>query len=138
LIGCKSSRFWITRSKCSDLALLRSMFPEKCLLDENLPRRLARYFSNEITVISIHDTPFRSMKNGELLRAMIKANFACLITADQNLSYQQNLDSFELSIIVIQTRDTRLPHLIARFEIIQRAISRCTPNSLVHANLISS
>ena len=113
------------------------MPPRRCLLDENLPRRLAGHFSEAYGVVSVHDTPYRSYKNGKLLRAMIDDGYDCLITADQNLAYQQNLNALSLGLLVIVTRDIRLPALVTHFAAIEQALSRLQVGQLVHVNLIT-
>jgi hypothetical protein len=42
-----------------------------------------------------------SLENGDLLRAAEEASFELLITADQNIPYQQNLAGKKLSLIVL-------------------------------------
>lgn len=48
------------------------------------------------------------MKNGELLDAAQAAGFDVLITADQNLRYQQNLSARKIAIIELPTNRLRL------------------------------
>lgn len=61
---------------------------KKILLDENLPRPLAKQFSQELEVISVHDIGWAEKKNGELIRAMLEEGFEYLMTADRNLQHQ--------------------------------------------------
>lgn len=46
--------------------------------------------------------------DGELLRAAEVAGFEAIITTDQNLRYQQNLEGRQLAILVLLTTDWRL------------------------------
>lgn len=84
---------------------------KKLLLDENLPRQLARQFSSEFEVTSVPDLGWQSKTNGELLKAMSETGFEYLITADRNLQYQQNLEKYQIKIVLLQTFDTRLKYL---------------------------
>jgi len=43
------------------------------------------------------------LSNGELISEAENGGFDLLITTDQNLRYQQNLDDRKLSILVLQT-----------------------------------
>ena len=45
-----------------------------------------------------------NLKNGDLLRAA-EGQFDVLITADQNLKYQQNLQNRRIAIVVVPTND---------------------------------
>jgi hypothetical protein len=49
-----------------------------------------------------------TLQNGELLRAVEAAGFEAIITTDQNLRYQQNLEGRRLAILVLLTTDWRL------------------------------
>ena len=51
-------------------------------------------------------------KNGELLKLMQSEGFSVLLTADQNLRYQQNLEQLEISIIVMVASSNRLQDLL--------------------------
>ena len=41
--------------------------------------------------------------NGELLKAAEEHGFAVMVTADQNLKYQQNLKGHKLALVVLST-----------------------------------
>ena len=60
------------------------------LLDEDLPRRLRRQFPGH-QVRTVQQQGWGGVGNGELLRRAADAGFEILLTADQNLMYQQNL-----------------------------------------------
>lgn len=62
---------------------------KRILLDENLPRPLARLFDPQVEVISVHDLGWAEKKNGELLRLMVENEFEFLLTADRNLQNQK-------------------------------------------------
>ena len=79
------------------------------LLDECLPRKLKRSLS-EHSVVTVPEQGWASIKNGALLR-LAEPVFDIFITADQNLQYQQNLQSSQIGIIVLVARNTRLQTL---------------------------
>jgi hypothetical protein len=49
-----------------------------------------------------------TLQNGELLGAVEAAGFEAIVTTDQNLRYQQNLEGRRLAILVLLTTDWRL------------------------------
>lgn len=72
----------------------------KLLLDENLPKRLKRDFS-EHEISTVRDKGWNSKKNGELLELMLAENFDVLLTFDQNLEHQQNFEKYPLTVFVL-------------------------------------
>lgn len=81
----------------------------KVLLDECIDRRLAK----ELLSYEVRTVPqmgWAGIKNGQLL-ALAAAEFDVFITVDRNLSFQQNLPQFNLSVIVLQAISNRLADL---------------------------
>ena len=97
---------------------------KRVLLDENLDRRLKTHFSDNFEVVAVPDLGWQSMKNGELLSAMVEAKFDYLLTADKNLRFQQNLTKFSVKVVVLQVYDTRLKFLQNLVGEIERHISK--------------
>jgi predicted nuclease of predicted toxin-antitoxin system len=95
---------------------------KRLLLDENLPRQLARQFSSGFEVTSVPDLGWQSKTNGELLSAMQDAGLEYLITADRNLRHQQNLDKYKIQVVILDTFDTRLKYLDGSVNVIEAAI----------------
>lgn len=81
----------------------------KVLLDECIDRRLAR----DITGYEVKTVPqmeWAGTKNGQLL-TLAAANFDVFITVDRNLPFQQNLEQFELAVIVLHATSNRVADL---------------------------
>ena len=76
----------------------------RLLLDESLPWRLARLMVGH-DVTPVQRMRWSGVKNGALLQAASTA-FDALITADQNLQYQQNLATLPLAVFVLVARST--------------------------------
>src|SRR6266516_3064806 len=74
------------------------------LLDENLPDRLAGDLTGH-QVVSVKQKGWQQKKNGELIRLMLAEKINVLITFDQNLPYQQNLQKLQLIVIVLIAED---------------------------------
>jgi hypothetical protein len=51
-----------------------------------------------------------TLKNGELL-ALASAQFDVFVTVDRNLSFQQDIVSFSVAVVVLQARNNRLADL---------------------------
>jgi len=71
----------------------------KVLLDECLPKKLKREIEADF-VQTVPEAGWASKKNGELLR-LAEADFDALLTNDQNMEQQQNLQKFDLAFIVL-------------------------------------
>ena len=71
------------------------------LLDKNVPVHVRRFLpQHEVRTLAAMQWPER-LKNGELLNAAEQAGFETLLTADQNIRYQQNLTGRKLALVVL-------------------------------------
>jgi rRNA-processing protein FCF1 len=61
-------------------------------------------------------------KNGQLLRLMNQEGFAVLLTTDQNLRYEQNLEQAGVTVIVLVARSNRLPDLVPLIPDVRNAL----------------
>jgi hypothetical protein len=74
----------------------------RVLLDEGVPigvRRLVVGFAVE----SVAEAGWAGLTNGELIIAAEQAGFEVMVTADQNIRYQQNLTGRRLALVVLTT-----------------------------------
>jgi hypothetical protein len=79
------------------------------LLDESLQRPLGRLLVGH-AVRTVGQAGWASFKNGVLLE-LAATDFDVLITADQNLEFQQNLDTLPLAVLVLVADSNRLEAL---------------------------
>ena len=93
----------------------------RILLDESLPRTLARHFSG-VSVETVFDCGWSGLQNGELLRRAAES-FDVFFTADQNLQYQQNLQGSGIRVIVLAAVTNRVPDLLP---LIDQALARAS------------
>jgi predicted nuclease of predicted toxin-antitoxin system len=100
----------------------------RILLDESLPRRLARAFTGH-TVSTVVEAGWSGVKNGKLL-ALAAGQFDVFVTADRNLQYQQNLAALPLAVFVLVAYDNRLPTLLPLVPELLECLARLSPNSL--------
>ena len=81
----------------------------RLLLDESLPRGLKSLLTLH-EVVPVQEQGWSGKSNGELLR-LAEREFAVLVTADQNLEYQQSLGAYRVGVIVLAAATTRLSDL---------------------------
>ena len=81
----------------------------RLLLDECVPRRLRRDFAGHI-VSTVEEAGFKGLKNGQLLSAAA-GSFDVLVTVDKNIPYQQNLHTFNISILILIAASNRYQDL---------------------------
>ena len=81
----------------------------RILLDESLPRPLERLLVGH-DVSTVADQGWTKLTNGVLL---LKAttSFDVLLTADQNIEFQQNLTTLPLAVVVLVAESNRLESL---------------------------
>ena len=73
----------------------------RILFDRNVPVGVRRFLSGH-SVQTFDETGWHAqLENGELLKAAEAAGFDVMITADQNIKHQQNLEGRRLSLVVL-------------------------------------
>ena len=105
----------------------------RILLDESLPIELASELSGH-DVISVQKMGWSGLKNGELL-ALASAQFEVMLTADQNLPHQQNLDRLPIAVIVIVAKSNRVEALRALVPGLLAALSSIHPRTLIQVGI---
>jgi hypothetical protein len=102
------------------------------LLDNNVPRGLARALTNH-TVIEARERGWATLKNGDLLTAAEEAGFEVLVTADRSIRYQQNLEGRKLAIVALgKGRWTLIRTHLAE---IVAAVNAATPASFTQVDI---
>ena len=77
----------------------------KIILDESTPRKLRLLIEGSHEVVTTWFQGWSGMKNEALLSAAEEAGFDLFITADQELSYQQNLAGRKIAVLVLSTNN---------------------------------
>ncbi len=93
----------------------------RVLLDESLPRGLARLLSDhEVTTVS--EAGWAGLQNGELLERASES-YEAFVTIDANLPYQQVLERFVIGVVLLKAPSNRLadlehlvPEILARLD----------------------
>lgn len=82
----------------------------KLLLDECIDWRLKLEIPNH-EVKSVKEMGWLGKKNGELLNLIDEQKFSAFITIDKRLEFQQNIQSLNFGIIVLDTYRSTLKEL---------------------------
>jgi hypothetical protein len=98
----------------------------RVLLDEQLPRQLAPELRDH-EVGTVQQQGWAGLGNGELLRRAAEAGFEVFLTADQNLTFQQNLARSALRVIVLVAPSNALEDLLPLVPSVLRSIMDSRP-----------
>jgi predicted nuclease of predicted toxin-antitoxin system len=82
----------------------------RVLLDENLRRKLTRFFGSDTETVTVAERGCKGLKNGELL-AVAEAEFDALVTADRRIPRQQDLSRFDLTVVILEAKSNTLEDL---------------------------
>jgi hypothetical protein len=105
----------------------------KLLLDECLDWRLRHDLPGH-EVKTVQEMSWAGVKNGKLLE-LAQTGFDAFITADRNLSFQQNLSRFSITVFVLKSRSVRTVHLKPLMRKILQLLPRETRASHYGGNL---
>ena|SRR5947207_1162738 len=93
----------------------------RILLDECVPGRLRREFPGH-DVRTVPEMGWAAKENGQLL-ALAASAFDVFITADQKLSYQQNVAKLDIAVIVLVARRTKIEFLRPLMPDVQQSLT---------------
>jgi hypothetical protein len=102
------------------------------LFDHVTPRGIARAPPDH-TVTKAKDRGWEKLTNGDLLAEAERACFDVLLTADKNMSYQQNLSRRRIAIVLLST--PQWPRVRLHLDKIAAAVDACTPGSLTEVEI---
>lgn len=103
--------------------------PKRVLLDECLPRHLKRSLAGH-EVRTVPEAGWASKENGDLL-ALAAGTYDVFVTVDRNLTFQQNLEQFQIAIIVLVARGNRLQDLMPLVPDLRSAVDTIEPGQVV-------
>lgn len=83
----------------------------KILLDECVTKRLKDHLK-EYEVLTVSELSLSGIKNGKLMTFCVENDFDILLTIDKNLMFQQNLDQYPLTIIILNCRTSKIEELV--------------------------
>ncbi|HTQ39567.1 MAG TPA: DUF5615 family PIN-like protein [Pirellulales bacterium] len=102
----------------------------RVLLDECVPRRLAVHLVGH-EVHTVPEMGWTGKKNGELLELMSNQGMEIFLTTDQNLRYQQNLQTAGVAIVVLAAVSNRLADLIPLVPATLNALTTIKPGEIL-------
>jgi hypothetical protein len=98
----------------------------RILFDKNVPKQLRRSLS-EHQVETAAQLGWGQLKNGILLKTAEAAGFDVMVTADQNIKYQQNLTERKIALVVLGSN--RWPYVKQHLPEITAAVNAARTNS---------
>ncbi|WP_221390627.1 DUF5615 family PIN-like protein [Dyadobacter sp. NIV53] len=84
----------------------------KILLDECFTKRLKNHLM-EFEVSTVRELGLSGTKNGKLMTFCVENNFDILLTIDKNLMFQQNLEKYPVTIVVLNSFTSKIEELIS-------------------------
>jgi len=81
-------------------------------------------------VRTVTQMAWTSLTNGELLR-QAAAQFDAVLTADQNIEFQQNLKTLPIAVVVLVSASNRLESLEPLVPDVLKVLSTLQPRTLV-------
>jgi predicted nuclease of predicted toxin-antitoxin system len=82
----------------------------KILLDECVTKKLKQHLM-EFEVKTVVEMNWSGFKNGNLLSVATEEKFDVLLTIDKNLQYQQNMNKYDISVVVLDVEKSKIENL---------------------------
>ena len=105
----------------------------RVLLDECIDWRLSRDIVGH-DVTTAHEMSWASIKNGELL-ALAAQHFDVFVTVDRNLSFQQNLTSIPIAVVILHAKTNRLADLLRLVPALLSVLESVKPGTATHVEI---
>ena len=86
----------------------------KVLLDECVTKRIKPHLSHlkDFEFYTVVEMGWSGVKNGKLMSLCIIHQFDMILTIDKNIMFQQNLEKYPITIIVLNSLSSKLEELI--------------------------
>lgn len=98
----------------------------RIFFDHNIPRKPRRTLKGHFVAIAA-EMGWDTLENGDLLRAVEDAGFEVFVTADKDLSYQQNPSGRKLALVVLSTNNWKI--IQRNTAVVVSAVNAATPGS---------
>ncbi len=83
----------------------------KILLDECVTKRLKNHLQ-EFEVFTVRELKLSGVKNGMLMNYCVENNFDILLTIDKHLMFQQYLEKYPVTIVVLNSLTSKIEELV--------------------------
>ena len=101
----------------------------RVLLDECVPRKLRSELPGH-DVKTVAEMGWAGTKNGALLRRAA-TEFDVLLTVDQGIPYQQNIEALSLALIIIRAPSNDINDLRPKMSEVSRVLATIQPGQVV-------
>ena len=102
----------------------------RVLIDECIDERLRHEFPNHNCQTARY-AKLAGLKNGRLLSAAEAAGFDVIITVDQGIPYQQNMEARRIGVLILRATTNRLRDLRKLVSPAQGALNSIRPGEVV-------
>lgn len=106
----------------------------RVLLDENVDRRIKRFFDARHEVFTVADKGWTGKKNGELL-GLAQREFDAFVTTDRGIPHQQDIARLDLTVIILEARSTTIEDLTPLMQRVNAALERPDPGTAVSVSV---
>jgi hypothetical protein len=106
--------------------MLQDISLRRILFDKNVPYSLRRYLEG-YQVRTAEDEGWGQTSNGELIGIAEETGYQIMLTCDQNIQYQQNLEGRIISMVVLGSNIW--PAIQPKIAEIVAAVQRASPGS---------
>jgi len=79
----------------------------KILLDECVTKKLKRHLT-KFEIVTVVEMNWSGLKNGKLLSVAVADEFDILLTIDKNLEHQQNINNYEIAVVVFDAEKSKI------------------------------
>ena len=100
------------------------------LIDECLPKKLKQELHRH-TVFTVQEKGWSGLENGDLLR-VAENEFDVWVTADKSIEYQQNLNLFDIAVVVLVASRNRLDALLPLMPQLHEVLQVIQPHQIVY------
>ena len=102
----------------------------RILLDECAPRPLKRELTG-YEIRTVVEMGWSGKKNGELLKLMSQEGFTILLTTDQNLRYQRNLQKAGVAVVLLIAPSNKLSDLLPLIPDARNVLNTIAPGEVI-------
>ncbi|MDB6058526.1 MAG: hypothetical protein JWO95_2370 [Verrucomicrobiales bacterium] len=105
----------------------------RILIDECLNWRLGRALTGH-DAVSVQKMGWSGIKNGKLLALAVENNFEVFLTADRNLSFQQDLTEVAIAVLVVEADGIQLKHTLPLMPKVLALLPTLRPGTVVRVS----
>ncbi len=101
----------------------------RVLIDEDLDVSLRYLFDENVETETVQYRGWKSFDNGDLLE-VAQEEYDVLVTMDTNIRHQQNLDRFDIAVVVLRAKSKDLEDLEALMPQVNELLPNLKPSQL--------